>query len=164
MEKMKERVQDILIELLKNAKKSDRDIAKKLNISQPTVTRIRKKLEKNIISSYTAVPILSEIGINLISFNFGTCEDPKKDIEICLRQISKSDPKITFTTTGGGMGKNCLIIAFHKNYRDYIGFLTNIRSQCKGTKTHFDSFLSATSKQDFLNFGVPVANLIKRKK
>ena len=161
---MKKRIQNVFLELIKNSKKSDRDTAKKLKISQPTVTRIRKKLEKNAIKTYTAIPILPEIGINLISFNFGRCDSPKKDMNICLKKLTKANTKITFTASGEGMGKNCLIVAFHKDYRDYVDFLTGIREQCKGVKVVLESFLSPTSKNHFLDFSTPITNLVKGKK
>ncbi len=164
---MKKRIQDVFFELIKNSKKSDRDIAKKLKISQPTVTRIRKKLEKNVIGKYTALPILPEIGIELISFTFGKCDNPKKNIKTCLEQMIKTNPKVLFAVSGEGMGKTCLIIALNKNYKDYVDFLTNIREQvrihCKGAKVEFDSFLAPTSKDHFLDFATPVTHLIKER-
>ena len=160
---MKKRIQNVFIELMKNAKKSDRDIAKKFNISQPTVTRIRKKLEKNVISAYTAVPILTEIGINLMSFNFGICDSTKKQIDLCLKQLEKTNPRVAFAASGEGMGKNCLVVAFHKDYRDYVSFLSDLRAKCKGAKSHVDSFVTPTSKDHVLNFGVPIADLLKEK-
>jgi len=42
----KELPQKLLRELLKNSKRSDRDLAKILKVSQPTITRTRHKLEK----------------------------------------------------------------------------------------------------------------------
>jgi len=165
---MKKRMQDVFLELIKNSKKSDRDIARKLKISQPTVTRIRKKLEKNIIGTYTALPVLPEIGIELISFTFGKCDNPKKDIKTCLYQMTKVNPKVLFTSSGEGMGKTCLIISLHKDYRDYVDFLKDLRAQvrihCKHIKVEFDSFLTPTSKEHFLDFTTPVTHLIKRKK
>jgi len=161
---MKKRIQNVFFELMKNSKISDRDIAKKLKISQPTVTRIRKKLEKNVIKGYTALPVLPEIGINLISFNFVRCDKPQKDIELCLKQMTKNEPKITFTTSGQGMGKNCLIVAFHKDYRDYEFFLENIRARCKSIKAEIDGFLASTTKGHFLDFATPITDLIKQKK
>jgi len=158
---MKKRMQNVFLELIKNSKKSDREIAKKLKISQPTVTRIRKKLEKSAIKTYTTVPILPEIGINLISFNFGTCHNPRKVVELCLKQIVKTDPKVLFRASGEGMGKTCLIVALHKDYRDYVNFLANIRAQCKGIKSHFDSFVAPTTREHVLDFATPVTHLIK---
>ena len=63
--KITKKMLDLISELAKNAKKSDRDIAKKLNISQPTVTRMRKKLEDNrYILEYTAVLDFKKLGLN----------------------------------------------------------------------------------------------------
>jgi DNA-binding Lrp family transcriptional regulator len=161
---MKKRMQEILVEILKDSRKSDRDIAKKLGISQPTVTRIRKKLERSVIKVYTAIPIFPEIGVEMLSFNFGKCSNPKKDTEFCLKQMTKTNPKILFISSGEGMGKNCLIVAIHKDYRDYVEFINNIRLQCKGIRDAFESFLAPTTREHVLDFANPVTNLIKEKK
>jgi DNA-binding Lrp family transcriptional regulator len=157
-------MQDVLVEILKNSRKSDRDIAKKLEISQPTVTRIRKKLERNIIKAYTAIPVFPEIGVELLSFNFGKCSNPKKDTELCLKQMAKANPKILFISSGEGMGKNCLIVAIHRDYRDYVDFINNIRLQCKGIRDAFDSFLAPTTREHVLDFASPVTSLINERK
>ena len=36
----------LISELMKNSRRSDRELAKILQVSQPTVTRVRTKLEK----------------------------------------------------------------------------------------------------------------------
>jgi DNA-binding Lrp family transcriptional regulator len=159
---MKKRNREVFLELIRNSKKSDREIAKKLGISQPTVTRIRKKLEKKIIKSYTALPVFPEIGIDLISFNFGRCENPHKDVEICFKNMAKKNKKIIFISAGEGLGKNCLIVALHKDYRDYLDFLKFIRSQCKSAKNEFESFLVPTSKEHNLDFATPIINLSEK--
>jgi DNA-binding Lrp family transcriptional regulator len=161
---MKERIQEVFFELMKNSKKSDRDIAKKLNISQPTVTRIRKSLEKKAIKAYTLVPIFPEIGIDLISFNFINCENPKKVMDFCLRGIVKKNPKILFRSTGEGMKKNCIIVGLHKDFRDFVDFITNIRSQCKSSKNDFESFIVPTTRDHVLDFATPVLALLKKDK
>lgn len=159
---MKRRELDIFFELIKNSKKSDRDIAKKLNISQPTVTRVRKKLERTVIKAYTLVPSFSELGIELISFNFGMCDSPKRSMEACLRHMAKTNPQIIFTSSGEGMRKNCVILAIHRDYRDYVDFLTGVREQCKGINASFDTFLAPTTKDQNLEFANPVLHLMKK--
>jgi DNA-binding Lrp family transcriptional regulator len=156
---MKKRVEDVFFEIMKNSKKSDRDIAKTLGISQPTVTRIRKKLEKKVIRSYTAIPYFPEVGIDLISFNFGKCENPKKDMDVCLKQMAKSNKKTIFISSGEGLRKNCIVVALHKDYRDYVDFLTAIRLQCKND---FESFLVPTTRDHTLDFSTAVINLLKK--
>ncbi|MGB9740196.1 MAG: winged helix-turn-helix transcriptional regulator [Candidatus Bathyarchaeia archaeon] len=45
------------LELISNCKISDRELAEALNISQPTVTRVRTWLENNnFIREYSAIP------------------------------------------------------------------------------------------------------------
>ena len=53
----------ILAELMKNSKASDRNLAKKLGVSQPTVTRRRAALERRRLLDYTAIPNLKELGM-----------------------------------------------------------------------------------------------------
>ena len=60
----------ILSELIKNSKTSDRSIAKLLNVSQPTVTRRRDKLEKEGLLEYTAIPNLEKLGFEIVAFHF----------------------------------------------------------------------------------------------
>ena len=160
---MKKRVRDVFVEIMKNSRKSDRDIAKKLEISQPTVTRIRRKLEKDAIKDYTAIPVFPEIGIDLISFNFGRCDNPKKDVELCLKQMAKANPKTLFISAGEGMRKNCLVVALHNDYRDYVDFITSMRLKCSGMRTDFDSFIVPTTRDHVLNFATPVLHLLKEK-
>ena len=64
---MKGRIRDIelkiLSELMKNARISDRELAKKIGVSQPTVSRIRSRLEKEgYIRGYTVLPNLRKLG------------------------------------------------------------------------------------------------------
>lgn len=159
---MRKREKDVFIELIRNCRESDRNIAKKLKISQPTVTRIRKKLEKTVIKTYTTVPLLSEVGVGLISFSFGKCTKSKTEMEKCLQKISDNNPEIIFKSLGRGMEKDCLLVAFHRNYKDYIDFLTRIKTQCNNSDSNFDSFLAPTTKDHTLDFSKPLLKLFKK--
>ena len=46
----------LISELIKNSRRSDRELAKAIGISQPTVSRIRVRLEKQGLVDYSAVP------------------------------------------------------------------------------------------------------------
>src|SRR4030066_359501 len=56
MKEMKPLDYQLLFELMKDSHRSDRQLAKALGISQPTVTRRRAMLEDNIIEDYTDFP------------------------------------------------------------------------------------------------------------
>jgi len=54
---MKKRMMSLLLELLKDSKRSDRELAKVLEVSQPTVTRMRSRLVKEgMIREFTIIP------------------------------------------------------------------------------------------------------------
>jgi Lrp/AsnC family leucine-responsive transcriptional regulator len=53
----------VLSELIKNSRISDRELGKKLRMSQPTVSRIRNKLEnEGYIKEYTLIPDFQKLG------------------------------------------------------------------------------------------------------
>jgi len=56
MNKLKPLDCKILSELMKDARISDRQMAKILGVSQPTVSRRRVALEREVIDGYTAIP------------------------------------------------------------------------------------------------------------
>jgi len=56
---MKEHYMKLLSELIKGSSRSDRELARVIGTSQPTVTRARAKLEKEgFIEEYTIIPNL----------------------------------------------------------------------------------------------------------
>jgi len=64
---MKKRMLRLLFELMKNAKRSDREIAKIIGVSQPTITRMRQRLEKTAIVDYTIIPDWTELGFEIMA-------------------------------------------------------------------------------------------------
>lgn len=161
---MKKREKQVLIELLKNCKLSDRHLAQKLGTSQSTVTRTRKKLEKKIIKIYTALPDFSKLNINLSSVTFGQCNRSKKDILECLETLSDKHPRIIFTGGGEGMGKSCMVVSLHRDFTDHITFKEEFRSWCKGIKAAAESFLIPSDSFQTFDFSKPVEDLIKEEK
>ena len=60
----------ILLELMKDSHRSDRQLAKSLGVSQPTVTRRRTMLEENFIEEYTVIPKFGQIGFEIAALTF----------------------------------------------------------------------------------------------
>jgi len=160
---MRKREKEVLIELLKNCKISDRQLAQKLNTSQSTVTRTRKRLEKKIIKKYTALPDFSKLDINIASVTFGKCERSKKDILECLGALSDKFPRIIFTGEGEGMGKSCMVLSLHRDFTDYTKFAREFRSWCKGIKDASESFLIPLSSFQTFDLSKTVKDLLKEK-
>ena len=162
---MRKREKEVLIELLKNCKISDRQLAQKLNTAQSTITRTRKRLEKKTIKKYTALPDFSKLNINISSVTFGKCNRSEKDIVQCLEGLSDKYPRIIFTGEGEGMGKTCMIVSLHRDFTEYTNFKKQFRSWCRGIKDAAESFLISTkdSFQTF-DFSKTVEDLIKEEK
>jgi DNA-binding Lrp family transcriptional regulator len=150
---MKKREKEVLIELLRNCKISDRQLAQKMNTSQSTITRVRKRLEKKIIKSYTALPDLSKLNINLCSVTFGKCDRSKKDHIECMEKLAEKNPRIIFASDGEGMGKSCMIVSLHKDFSEHVKFMGDFRLWCKGIKDAAESFL-IPSEGSFQNFNM----------
>ena len=61
----------IVSELMKNSRRSDRELAKILGVSQPTVSRIINKLEKSgIVQEYTMIPDFAKLGYQILAMTF----------------------------------------------------------------------------------------------
>jgi len=130
MAKLKDIDYKILAELMKNSKMSDRKLAKILGVSQPTVTRRRARIERDLIDGYTAIPKWEKLGYDILAFTFvktvqtlGTKAKfeaaHKKGKEWFMKQ-----PNIIMGAGCRGMDTNGIMITIHKSYSDLDNFLT----------------------------------------
>jgi DNA-binding Lrp family transcriptional regulator len=148
MDKLKSIDYKILAELLKNSRRSDRELAKALGISQPTVTRRRASIEKNFIDGYTAVPKWEKIGFEILAFSFvkHNIKFAKPDVrEECFRKVKewlKKQPNVIFATDGQGMGWDAIFVSFHKNYSDFVEFINKHNSELSEFLVDCQSFIS----------------------
>jgi Lrp/AsnC family transcriptional regulator for asnA, asnC and gidA len=121
---MKELEKRLLRELLKDSKQSDREIAKKLGVSQATITRNRNNLVKDgVIKEFTIMPDLVKLGYEIMAISCVKkkaimTEASKKAIEWMEKY-----PNIIFVAEAEGMGKNGVMISLHKNYTEYSSFV-----------------------------------------
>jgi DNA-binding Lrp family transcriptional regulator len=133
----------VLSELIRDAKTSDRQIAKKLGVSQPTVTRRRAKLEKELSLRYTAVPMWQKLGFELIAFTFARWNRNAFSDEKTLKTMGflLKHPNVIFASAGRGIGLDRVCVSIHESYRDYIRLLQEIRFQLGKYLAELDSFV-----------------------
>jgi DNA-binding Lrp family transcriptional regulator len=135
MTKSKEIDSKIIIELLKNSKTSDRQLAKKIGVTQPTVTRRRARLEKELIEGYTLIPKWDKFGYEILAiilvkaqYKFASDEARESAYNRSMKWLEKH-PNVIMGSGCRGMGMSGIMISLHKSYSDLDEFLNNHRSE-----------------------------------
>jgi DNA-binding Lrp family transcriptional regulator len=138
----------LLKQLLKNSRKSDRELARLLGFSQPTVTRLRVKLEKEgFIKTYTIIPDFTKLGYQIMAFTFSklksypTPEDATKIAQQATEWVKKC-PNVIFASDGEGLGgKDVVMISIHRDFIKYSDFMRKYALEWGHIVATFETFL-----------------------
>jgi len=143
---MKKRMLKLLFELMKNAKRSDREIAKIIGVSQPTITRMRQRLEKTAIVDYTVIPDWTELGFEIMAMTLVKAKGVPESTENAKKWAMKT-PNVVFAAGGEGMGMDYAIISFHNNFSGYSSFIDNLKTEWAENLQDIQSFLMTTGEE-----------------
>ncbi len=120
---------NLLFELMKDSHRSDRQLAKALGVSQPTVTRRRAMLEKNYIEGYTIIPKFGQIGFEIAAFTFLKSklkQKTGKEKDEALKKMKEwyiKQPNVVLVQDGRGMGWDAVCISLHQSFSDFAAFI-----------------------------------------
>jgi len=123
---MKKLWSKVLAELLKNSKQSDRELSQKLGVSQPTVSRIRGRLEKEgYIKEYTIIPDFIKLGYKIMAMTFARSQALDKEAAEKARKkiidsVKHKQFEFVMLERGIGLGFDAVIVSLHKDYASYI--------------------------------------------
>ena len=138
------------MELLKDSKRSDRELAKVLGVSQPTITRMRHKLvEEGIIREFTVIPDFIKLGFKIMAITIAkakttlTSEEQEK-----ARTLVLENPNVIFVASANGMGRNGVMISLHRNYSDFVRFMSDLKSESMGYMENVDNMLISLMSGD----------------
>ena len=132
---MKDTELKLICELMKNGRRSDRELAKAIDSSQPTVSRTIKKLEKEgIIKEYAVIPDFRKLGFELMAITF--CKFAKEPSSEEFNEIRKHSIQVArkrneaslMALNGMGLGYNRVFITFHKNYSSYVKAISDAKT------------------------------------
>lgn len=138
---MKKRMLSLLLELLRDSKRSDRELAKVLGVSQPTVSRMRSRLVKEgIIRDFTVIPDFVRMGYEIMAINCFKSKSSKELTEKAKKWIM-SKPNIIFAAAAQGMGKNGIMISLHRDYTDFSNFLVEVMAEDESVMKDYDTML-----------------------
>ncbi len=119
----------ILFELMKDSHRSDRQLAKSIGVSQPTVTRRRAMLEENFIEGYTVIPKFGQIGFEMAAMTFLKSKLKTKTGEEKAQALKKMrewymrQPNVILVLDGRGMGWDAVCISLHENFASFAEFI-----------------------------------------
>jgi DNA-binding Lrp family transcriptional regulator len=141
---VKEAELKLVSELMKNSRRSDRELAKVIGVSQPTVSRMIKKLEKEgVIKEYTMMPDFTKLEYELMVLTFISIkptlgrEEADKERTLVQEQVKESPGNIIMLERGIGLNHTGIIISFHKDYSDYTQFIHSFK-QASTTQAYVD--------------------------
>jgi len=137
----------LISELMKNSRRSDRELAKAIGVSQPTVSRLIRKLEKDgVIKEYTMIPDFAKLGYGLMSFLFvkvkrDRAEDLERSSKATAEEVQKNVFPDLLIEGGLGMGFDGVNVTLHRNYSDYAKQANYAKTRSFLQADHTDSFL-----------------------
>jgi DNA-binding Lrp family transcriptional regulator len=123
----------LVAELMKNSRRSDRELAKALGVSQPTVSRSISRLQKEgVIKEYTMIPDFRKLGFNLmaiIMFKLKTVSPGElEEIYRAAHELDNEERRPYLLVMDGiGLGKQLVVISFHKDYGDYSIYMKDMK-------------------------------------
>jgi DNA-binding Lrp family transcriptional regulator len=116
----------LVCELMKNSRRSDRELSKALGVSQPTVSRMIGKLEKEgIIREYTMIPDFGKLGYGILALTFvrlkeGVLTEGIKKARMAAKEGAQEGRFGSIMLERGmGLGYDGVIVSLYKTYSDY---------------------------------------------
>ncbi len=122
----------VLVELGKNARLSDRELASRLKTSQPTVTRIRTKLMDNgFVDRFMILPRLDKLGLRFHAFTFIRTTSLSSSKKISAWAAEQSC--VVFASEGDGLHNHSVVLeSVHEDYNEYAQMTRSLKEKFAG--------------------------------
>lgn len=144
----------LIAELMKNSRRSDRELAKAIGTSQPTVTRTRARLEKEgYIKEYTMIPDFSKLGYEIVAlsfFKYGKMHTPEEQEEVRKfgeKSLKENPFDTVMIAIGSGLGYSGVTMSFHKSYTSYEKFKQRLTRYARFGLSEIGEFLMSLSEE-----------------
>jgi DNA-binding Lrp family transcriptional regulator len=154
--KLKDTEVRLIAELMKNSRRSDRELAKIIGTSQPTVSRTIKRLEKEgVIKEYTMIPDFKKLGYQIMGVSFfGKAEPVKNEDKAELRKAaaefeSKNPHASLMAVNGIGLGRSRMFITFYENYASYTKAMQAAKRLPQIAPESLESFLVDLNESNY---------------
>lgn len=137
----------LVCELIRNSRRSDRELALAIGVSQPTVSRIIKRLkEEGVIREYTMIPDFAMLGYEIMALTLISINPAvnRQEVEkaMVLGLAKEGLDSIIMLEEGLGLGHTGVIVSLHKSYSDYNRFIQDFKkASLTAVQENVESFL-----------------------
>jgi DNA-binding Lrp family transcriptional regulator len=157
---------------MKNSRQSDRELAHTLKTSQPTVSRIRRKLEEEgYINEYTVIPNFQKLGYHLFVLTFFTWnkslskDEREEALKLAVKKSSSVASNVVAIERGMGFGLNSdlFMASFHKDYTSHVKLMDEVKKSPYLDKARVESFIVNLDDEvhyRYLTFSTLAENLL----
>lgn len=143
----------LISELMKNSRRSDRELAKVLGVSQPTVSRLIGRLQKEgVIKEFTMIPDFCKLGFNLMAIIMfklkAISPEGLQELRIAARELDNQERRpYLLAMEGIGLGNQLVVISFHEDYGDYYTYIQGVK---KAFRSRMKAYMNAEDIEGFL--------------
>jgi DNA-binding Lrp family transcriptional regulator len=136
----------LIAELMMNSRRSDRELAKAIGISQATVSRLIKKLEKDgFVREYTMVPDFRKIGFKIMAVIFlklgqhhMLSQQELQEMYRKARELEKNNPRnFLLVKNGIGLDHDMMVISFFHDYSEYASYIKMVKEESVSSLSPF---------------------------
>jgi len=169
---MKKVERKLISELMRRSRRSDRELAQAIGVSQPTVSRTIRRLEKEgYIKEYTMIPDFYKLGYEIAALTFVKLrkdlseEEAENARKIAEDRLEKESLEIVMVEKGMGLGYDGVFVSLHKDYTSYLKFKNGISQDAHLDPSNIESFLISLSEVRFrpLTFSTLAKHLLMLK-
>ena len=138
----------VIIELLKNSRRSDRELSKAIGVSQPTVSRTIDRLKKQgYIKEFTIIPDFKKLGFQVMSIVLSSVKEKVTPEQIeesrrMIRREEKENPNAVLVGYSGmGLDSDRAAIVLSEDYSQYAAFTRHAKEHPLVDVEHIASFI-----------------------
>lgn len=138
---------------MKDSRRSDRELAKALGLSQPTVGRLIKRLQKEgVIKEFTVVPDFRKLGFNLMAIILfklkAISPEELRELHRAAHELDNQEHRPYLLVMDGiGLENQLVVISFHEDYNDYSSYVQGVR---EAAGSGMKAYMNAEEIESFL--------------
>ena len=138
----------LISELMKDSQRSDRELARAIGVSQPTVSRVKQRLKREgYLREFTTIPDFNKIGYHLFALTFFSWnkdlvpKEMEKARGLALEKSPLVSSNVVLIERGIGLNYDSFMASFHKDYSSYTKLMEEVKTSQYIDMSRLESFI-----------------------